>query len=496
VKRTNLLDVMVSVFSAAMILPACQSQVAPTTSGTVPKSQHHHYRVVDVGTFGGPNGDVLVPPPAAQILTNSGIFVGAGETKISDPFAPNCFRTPECVVEEGLLRFAGTSIDIGSLKHGYSGIPLAVNDFGIAVGFSQNGEIDPLTGSYELKAALWYGGSVIDLGTLGGNGASANAINDRGQIFGGALNTIPDAYPSFPFFVPGATQVHAVLWEHGAIKDLGTLGGTDSVVYQANDSGQAMGISFTDNTVHDSTGLPTTHPFIWNRGKMHDVGSLGGTYSEGYGFNNRAEVVGFSNLAGDTNEHPFVWKRGLLTDLGTLGGDNGEAWAINNDGHIAGWADLPGSQTHHAFLHRDRQMIDLGTPHGNACSKGETINTFDQVVGDSGECGVGGDPFLWEKGDMVALSDLILPGSDRILFDAFQINDRGEIVSLCSTPEGDVHVCLLMPVQHDKSAAVQSNPATQQTRALPSKLPPTGERRIMTPTAREIGNSSVRTLPR
>ena len=73
-----------------------------------------------------------------------------------------------------------------------------MNDFGVSVGFSQNGELDPLTGNPELKAALWKDGHVIDLGTLGGNGASANAINDRGQIFGGALNTIPDPDSSFP----------------------------------------------------------------------------------------------------------------------------------------------------------------------------------------------------------------------------------------------------------------------------------------------------------
>ena len=94
---------------------------------------------------------------------------------------------------------------------------------------------------------MWKDGKVIDLGTLGGNGASANAITDDGRIFGSALNTIPDSDSAYPFFVPGATQVHAVLWKHHTIQDLGTLGGSDSVVYQANNSGQAMGVSFTDN---------------------------------------------------------------------------------------------------------------------------------------------------------------------------------------------------------------------------------------------------------
>ncbi|HXJ90132.1 MAG TPA: hypothetical protein VMS18_25200 [Candidatus Binatia bacterium] len=460
-----------------------------------PKAKHHRYNVVDVGTFGGPNADTLVPPPAAQILTNSGLFVGTAETKIPDPFAPNCVDA-DCLVQSGLLNVAGVSVNIGTLRHGYSGGPISVNDFGVSVGFSQNGELDPLTGNPELKAALWKDGHVIDLGTLGGNGASANAINDRGQIFGGALNTIPDPDSSFPFFVPGATQVHAVLWEHGKILDLGTLGGTDSVVYQANNTGQAMGISFTDTVRHDSTGLPTTHPFLWERGRMHDVGSLGGSLSWGFGVNNRGEVAGFSLLDGDATEHPILWRHGVLADLGTLGGDNGEAWWINDLGHAVGRADLPGSQSHHAFLWRNHQMKDLGTPHGNVCSTGETINRFDQVVGDSGECGVGGDPFLWENDDIVAIRDLIPPGSERFVFDAFDINDKGEIVSFCATPQGHVHVCLLMPVEETASdlTPLGSQPSTLMIPA--QRYPTTGERRISMPGRSRTSQGSARTFGR
>jgi probable HAF family extracellular repeat protein len=363
------------------------------------------------------------------------------------------------------------------LRRGYSGGPISTNDFGAAVGFAQNGEIDPLLGTPELRAALWKNGEVIDLGTLGGNGASSNAINNRGQIFGGALNTIPDADPFFPFFVPGATQVHAVLWENGSIRDLGTLGGTDSVAHQANDLGQAMGISFTDSTVHTSTGLPTTHPFLWEQGRMHDVGSLGGSFSQGFGVNSRGEVVGFSLLEGDEIEHPFLWRRGALHDLGTLGGDNGEAWWINSLNQVVGRADLTGSQSHHAFLWRNHEMKDLGAPHGNACSTGEMINRLGQVVGDSGECGVGGDPFLWEKGHIVAIRDLIIPGSRRFVFDAFDINDRGEIVSLCATPEGHVHVCILVPEGEASSHSGADSSLQNVSPISPGNYPKTGERR-------------------
>jgi probable HAF family extracellular repeat protein len=464
-----------------------------TAQEAKPKAKHHRYKDVDVGTFGGPNADTLVPPPAAQILTNSGIFVGTGETELPDPFPSACFN-PDCFIREPLLWFAGLRVHLPSLRPGYSGGPISVNDFGVAVGFAENGEIDPLVGTPKLKATLWKNGRAKDLGTLGGNGASANAITDDDLIFGGALNTIPDSDSAYPFFVPGATQVHAVLWKHHTIQDLGTLGGSDSVVYQANNSGQAMGVSFTDNLRHESTGLPTTHPFLWELGNMYDVGSLGGTKSIGYGLNNRGEIVGFSRLAGDTTKHPFLWRHRTLHDLGTLGGDNGEAWWINDLGHVVGWSDVPGSQSHHAFLWRNHQMTDLGAPDSNACSTGEKINRFDQVVGDSGECGVGGDPFLWENDDIVAIRDLIIPGSGRFVFDAFDINNEGEIVSYCATLQGNVHVCLLMPVEEPTSDFVPLDSEATTLMIPAERHPITGERRISMSRRSLTSLESVRTF--
>ena len=121
-----------------------------------------------------------------------------------------------------------------------------------------------------------------------------------------------------------------------------------------------------------------------------------------------------------------------------MGGDGGEAWWLNDVGHVVGRADVAGSATHHAFLWKHEHMKDLGTPHGNPCSTAEGINSYDQVVGDSGECEVGGDPFLWENGGpVVALSDFTLPGSDLTATSATNITrTRRNPFILLASPTG------------------------------------------------------------
>jgi probable HAF family extracellular repeat protein len=69
---------------------------------------------------------------------------------------------------------------------------------------------------------------------------------------------------------------------------------------------------------------------------MTDLGTLGGSASFATDINARGQIVGFSNTASGV-EHAFLWEKGKMTDLGTLAGDlTSRAWGINKRGQIVG----------------------------------------------------------------------------------------------------------------------------------------------------------------
>jgi len=410
--------------------------------------QHTRYELIDLNRLGGPNGYLESFPPET-IINSQGAMVGFADTLAPDHFFPNCF-TGDCFVAHAFIWQRGVVTDLGSLAgSGYSSFGSAINARGEVVGASQNGQIDPLTGFPEAPAVLWENGIINLVGTLGGNQSVANAINNGGQVVGSALNAIPDPLSNnfcltFNFF-PAATQAHAFRWtEAKGMQDLGTLGGPDSTAVLVNESGQITGMSYTNATVNPNTGFATLEPFFWENGKMVDIGTLGGTFGYPLYMNNRGQVVGISNLAGDQTNHPFLWDRGSLKDLGTLGGDNGLAEWINDAGEVVGEADLPGSHAHDAFLWKNGVITDLGNL--GRTSFAYAINSRGQVVGHSKLADGTFHAFLWEKGGpMVDLNSLVSPSSNITVNEAFNINDRGEIAGLGILANGDQHAILLVP---------------------------------------------------
>jgi probable HAF family extracellular repeat protein len=439
--------------SAALALPL--QLAAQNNAQQHHPHQYHHYQINDVGTFGGPNSSYVLPP-SGKLINNSGVAVGSADTPTPEPLG-FCFNF-DCYLAYGFKWQNGVASQLGALPGFNSSASFGVSDSGLAVGASENGT-DPLTGGPAAEAILWgKDGSLTDLGTLGGNESVASEVNNRGQVAGVALNTIPDPYTGF-FLIPGATQARAFRWTKSkGIQDLGTLGGTDSVALFINERGQINGWSFTNTTPNSvptlcGANIPTMDPFLWENGTMTDLGSLGGTCGQSNGLNNRGQVAGVSNLAGDQKCHPFLWSRiGGIRDLGTLGGDSGLATYLNDAGEVVGVADLPGAQgcdgpePHHAFFWKNGVMTDLGTIDGDPCSIARGINSRGQVVGAATDCSHQLNAFLWEQGGtMVDLNTLIPSTPGVVLNHGLYINDSGDIASLGILSNGEIHSFVLTP---------------------------------------------------
>ena len=474
-------------------------------------TKHHHYKLIDLGTFGGPQG-YLDPDNGLEIgnssplLTKNGTVTGFADTSMPDLFAPNfCFE--DCFVAHAFQWQNGALTDLGALPGGGSSVSTWITPNGLIAGLSQTGGTDPLfSGLPIVHAVLWQNGGITDLGTLpsGGYESEANAVNSRGQVVGAALNAVPDASSmasgTYWFGIPYGYQTRAFLWEKGVMRDLGTLGtGTDAQALLINEAGQVVGWSYVSSNPSSFcvAGFLTTDSFIWDRKDgMKDLGSLGGTCTLATDLNNHGQVIGASNLTGDQKQHAFLWEHGSMQDLGgSLGGDYTGAYAMNDAGEVVGYAFLSGDTTFHAALwSHSGKMTDIGVVGNDTCSSASSINARTQAVGESApDCNFdNARAFLWEAGSLVNLNTLVPQSSTLYLQYAENINDRGEIVGTGLDAQGNGHAVLLIPCDESHSdvedcdyglvdaAAATKHDSTQESNSLAAtfgatKLSPANE---------------------
>lgn len=451
----------ITIFTVLLTPPGLAAQAQPAAQNG--PALHHHYQLIDLGTFGGPNSSVAIEPDQ-NVINSVGTIVGGADTSLPTP-EPACYNpigNPDCFILHAFVWRGNNLKDLGTLPNSNYSFALEINDRGQIVGASEVNRTDPATGNPEFHAVLWENDKIRDLGTLGGTASFAATLNSRGQITGEALNGVPD-----PRSILGLgsgltlTQTRGFLWQDGKMQDLGTLGGPDSWASFVNERGQVAGASYTSDVVDPNTGTPQIDLFLWENGEMKDLGNLGGT--NGFlgapgivnGLNNAGQVAGGMFLAGDEILHAFLWNGKKLLDLGTLGGSISFARGINDAGDVTGIANLPEDQSNHGFLWRNGAMIDLGTLDGDPCSDALAVNSKGQVVGASksaaGGCTEWTTAFLWENGGpSVDLNSLVPSGSGVHLFAGIWTNARGEIVAggippTCDLSQSCNHTYVLIP---------------------------------------------------
>ncbi|MBI2826893.1 MAG: hypothetical protein HYX69_19635 [Planctomycetia bacterium] len=360
------------------------------------------YYVTDLGTLGGTDSRGWGLNAGGQV---------AGYAATTDDATVDAFlwtpTSPNATT--------GTIKDLGTLGGTYAW----------GVGINGNGQVagvSATTGDAAEHATLWSpttpggtNGTLYDLGTLGGTYSQANGVNASGQVAG---------YSD----MPGDVDSHAFMWKPttpggaaGAMYDLGSLGGPFTIAWDINNSGQVAGSSDTTEITYESS-----HAFLWQPttpngtgGTINDLGTLGGSSSDGNGINNAGQVTGSSRTTDDVAVHAFRWTpsipgstSGTMQDIGTLGGLNSYGYAVSAAGNVVGMSEVDAqvSNNTHAFLYAsDTGMVDLNT----------LVDSF------SG----------WE------------------LLDAYDINDAGQIAGQ-GLINGEYHAYLLTPliagdVNHD-----------------------------------------------
>lgn len=342
-----------------------------------------------------------------------------------------------------------TVTDLGSLQ--------GPDGSSFATGINNRGEVtaNSITRDGTIESAVWQNGKLKRLPTLGGLSSNANGINASGQIAGKAD-------------LKGDQISHAVLWGKKGIADPGTLGGDNSEAIAINDKHQIVG----DSEI--TPGSPILHSFFLAKDKMTDLKTLGGNDSIAFSLNQREQVTGQSDITTVPDPffkippyHAFLWEDGLLEDLGgVLGGKFSYGNRINNRGEIVGSADLAGDQTAHAYIWTGGVVKDLGTLPRDGSSGAFAINDQGQAVGISGLPVVfAGFPpvssflcpchaVLWENGDIVDLNTRIPANSTWTLFIATGINDRGQIVGQGQpSNNANFHAFLLTPIESSATAS-------------------------------------------
>ena len=136
------------------------------------------------------------------------------------------------------------------------------------------------------------------------------------------------------------------------MRDLGAFGGNDSWAEAVNHRGQVVGWAEAENG--------DEHVFLWQSGKLRDLGSLGGWYQgDELAMNDRGQIVGASGIRDRT--HAFLWQKGKMRDLGTFGGNDSWAADINGHGQIAvnNTYDLPGDDPGDTFVWHEGKAVQL-----------------------------------------------------------------------------------------------------------------------------------------
>jgi probable HAF family extracellular repeat protein len=310
-------------YSVTVVGPAGSSAAGINAGGAVvgafPAAGNTHGFVsaggafTDLGTLGGPNSFATAINDAGKIVGRAND--GAGNMR-------------------AFVWVAGVMTDLGTLG-GADSRAEGINNRGDIVG---SAGLAPGPGAHASAFLLRPGALMQDLGRFEvpdpEGGSSAYDVNEQRKVVGNSV---------LGPFVPVESPDHAFLYACEEMTDLGTLGGQFSVAYAINKHGKIVGEASTPV-------LMNNRAFLYQHGAMKNLGTLaGGGFSSARDINDHGVIVGYAlqALGLPAWRKAWVYRGGKMRDLNTLidpapGWSLHDAGGINNHGQIAATGCLAG----------------------------------------------------------------------------------------------------------------------------------------------------------
>ena len=269
----------------------------------------------------------------------------------------------------------------------------------------------------------------------GGN-VWARAMNDRAQVIGSVY--------------PESGQPHGFFWQNGWMTSILSPQPQCPLAYPVDINNHGQVVGFLSN---DSDGSVPCNVFLWERGRLTDLGFQSSTLlsindrgqitgSEGLwhndhmtrlpgspsDINNRGQVAGVMDVNGAPGA--FLWQRGRYRTLTAPGSEILDVVDLNDRGWVLGIDYTAGGA-----LLWNPQLAYLGIS-----GEVRALNDAGLVVGTTWDSDFTPRGLLWRAGhvaDLTALGGPAFPSD---------INDRGQILGDVWVPEGSGLTAVFYPI--------------------------------------------------